>query len=61
MLARPSTSGAGASILGGALAIGIVNPLFRPILFLLTPPLTIVTFGLFALVMNALLLWFATR
>jgi putative membrane protein len=48
------------SILGGALAIGIVNALFRPILFLLTLPLTIVTFGLFALVMNALLLWFAS-
>lgn len=49
-----------ASILGGALAIGIVNALFRPILLLLTLPLTIVTFGFFALVVNALLLWLAS-
>lgn len=48
------------SVLGGALAIGIVNALFRPVLLVLTLPLTVVTLGLFALVVNALLLWFAS-
>lgn len=41
-----------------ALILGLVNALIRPILFLLTLPVTIVTLGLFALVLNALLLWF---
>ena len=48
------------SILGGAFAIGIVNALFRPVLLVLTLPLTVLTLGFFALVVNALLLWFAS-
>jgi len=39
-----------------AAILGIVNAVFRPILFLLTLPLTIMTFGLFIFVLNALLL-----
>lgn len=35
------------------LALGLVNALLRPILVLLTLPITIVTFGLFLLVINA--------
>jgi putative membrane protein len=36
-----------------ALLLGVVNAILRPILFILTLPLTIVTLGLFLLVLNA--------
>ncbi|MCB9818897.1 phage holin family protein [Candidatus Nomurabacteria bacterium] len=42
-----------------ALILGLLNLVIRPVLFVLTLPLTIVTFGLFALVLNALIFWFA--
>lgn len=42
-----------------ALILGLLNLVVRPILFLLTLPLTILTFGLFAFVLNALIFWFA--
>jgi putative membrane protein len=45
-------SGTGTFILA-ALLLGLVNGLVRPIAFLLTLPLTIVTLGLFLLVLNA--------
>ena len=48
--------GWGAAFLG-ALALGLVNALVRPIMILLTLPLTILTFGLFLLVVNAFMLW----
>ena len=41
----------------GALVLGLVNAIVRPIMFLLTLPLTVLTFGLFMLVINALMLW----
>jgi len=41
----------------GALVLGLVNALVRPVMVLLTLPLTILTFGLFLLVINALMLW----
>jgi putative membrane protein len=37
----------------GALAIGLVNALVRPILAVLTFPLTVLTLGLFYLIVNA--------
>ena len=40
-----------------ALVLGLVNTLVKPILVLLTLPVTIVTLGLFLLVLNALLFW----
>jgi putative membrane protein len=40
-----------------ALVFGLVNAVIRPILKLFTFPLFIVTFGLFALVLNGLMLW----
>lgn len=40
-----------------ALLLGIVNALVRPIIVLLTLPLTILTLGLFLLVVNGLSLW----
>ncbi len=43
--------------LGAAILLAIVNAIVRPIFVLLTLPLTILTLGLFLLVINALLLW----
>lgn len=42
-----------------ALILGLLNLVIKPILFILTLPLTIITFGLFALVLNAFIFWFA--
>ncbi len=42
-----------------ALVLGLINALIRPVLILLTLPITIVTLGLFILVINGLLFWFA--
>lgn len=47
-----SIEGTGNFILA-AMLLGIVNALVRPIAFLLTLPLTIVTLGLFLFVLNA--------
>ena len=41
----------------GAIALGIANAFIRPLMIVLTLPLTILTFGLFLLVVNALMLW----
>ena len=43
-----------------ALAIGVINTVVKPILFLLTLPITILTLGIFALALNALLLMLAS-
>lgn len=40
-----------------ALVLGLVNTLIRPILVLLTLPVTVLSLGLFILVINALLFW----
>lgn len=40
-----------------AIVLGIVNTFIKPVLLLLTAPLTILTFGLFAFVVNAIVLW----
>jgi putative membrane protein len=42
-----------ATLLLAAILLGIVNAIVRPIVFILTLPLTIVTLGLFLLVLNA--------
>ncbi len=39
-----------------ALVLGLLNALVRPVLFVLTLPITIVTLGLFLLVLNAIML-----
>ena len=44
-------------LLWAALVLGIVNAFIRPLLWFLTLPLTVLTFGLFALVINAFTLW----
>lgn len=43
-----------AAVLIAALVLGLVNAVVRPIMIILTLPLTIVTLGLFLLVVNAL-------
>jgi len=39
-----------------ALVLGLLNAIVRPVLFVLTFPLTVVTLGLFLLVLNAIML-----
>jgi putative membrane protein len=43
-------------LLGAALLLGIVNAIVRPIAIILTLPLTLLTLGLFLLVVNAAML-----
>jgi putative membrane protein len=40
-----------------AFLLGIVNTILRPILVLLTLPITLLTLGLFLLVINGVMLW----
>lgn len=48
-------AGTGTALIAGAI-LGLVNALVRPVLVILTLPLTLVTFGLFLFVVNALCL-----
>lgn len=52
-----SYDGGALPFLGVALVFGVVNALIRPVAKLLTFPLIILTLGLFALVVNGLMLW----
>ena len=45
-----------ATLVVAAVLLGLVNAFIRPIVFVLTLPLTIVTLGLFLLVVNALMI-----
>ena len=49
------------SALIAALVLGLLNSLLRPILVLLTPPVTLLTLGLFLFVINALMFYFAAH
>lgn len=49
----------GAAMLA-ALVIGLFNMVLRPVLVLLTLPVTVVTLGLFLFVINALMFWSAS-
>ena len=44
-----------------SLVLALVNTIVKPILFVLTLPLTIVTLGLFLLVLNAIMLWLTAK
>ena len=44
------------TLLGAALLLGIVNAVVRPLLVILTLPITLLTLGLFLLVVNAAML-----
>ncbi|MDB5480379.1 MAG: hypothetical protein JWO83_1432 [Caulobacteraceae bacterium] len=48
------------SLLLAGLVLGILNALVRPILALLTLPLTILTLGLFLFVVNGITVWLVT-
>ena len=41
----------------GAMVLGLVNFFVRPVMVILTFPFTVLTLGLFLLVVNALMLW----
>ncbi len=43
-----------------AVILGLLNLFVKPILFILTLPITVITLGLFMLVINASLFWFAS-
>jgi len=49
--------GFGAALIA-AFFLGLVNTLIRPLLLLLTLPVTLITLGLFIFVINGLLFWF---
>jgi putative membrane protein len=49
------------SALGAGLVLGLINAVVRPILLVLTFPITLVTLGLFLLVLNGLCLWLVSR
>ena len=51
-----SADGAGHILVAG-LVLGLINALVRPVLVILTFPLTLLTLGLFLLVLNAFCLW----
>jgi putative membrane protein len=47
------------SAMMAALVLGLLNALLRPLLVLLTLPVTVLTLGLFLFVINALMFYFA--
>jgi len=52
--------GVGALLLA-ALMLGVINAVVRPIIVLLTLPITVLTLGLFLLVVNGFTVWLVTR
>lgn len=44
-----------------ALILGLINTLIRPVLVLLTLPVTVLTLGLFIVVINGLMFWMVSR
>jgi putative membrane protein len=43
-----------------SIVLGLVNAFVRPVLFLLTLPFTLITLGLFIVILNAIVFWLAT-
>lgn len=56
LMSSVTVTNLGAALIA-ALVLGLVNTLIRPVLVLLTLPVTFLTLGLFILVINALLFW----
>lgn len=50
-----------ASLVVSALLLGLANAVVKPLLIVLTLPLTLLTFGLFVLVINALMILLVAR
>jgi putative membrane protein len=59
LLPSIQVSGFGAALVA-ALVLGFINTLVRPVLALLTLPITVLTLGIFYLVLNGLLFWLAS-
>lgn len=55
------STGSPVALLGVALVFGLVNALLGTLIKLFTLPLTVLTLGLFALVINAFLLWLTAQ
>lgn len=49
----------GKAALFGAIGLGLANAFIKPLLLLLTLPITMLTFGLFVIIVNALMLMLA--
>ena len=49
------------SLITSALLLGLANAVIKPLLFVLTLPLTLLTFGVFILVLNALMILLVAR
>jgi putative membrane protein len=47
--------------LGVALVLGLLNAIVRPILIVLTLPITVLTLGLFLFVLNGVMVWWVGR
>ena len=60
LMSSVSVTNLGAALVA-ALVLGLVNTLIRPVLVLLTLPVTVLSLGLFILVINALLFWGVTH
>jgi putative membrane protein len=48
-------------LLLAALVLGLINAVVRPVLLILTLPLTLLTLGLFIFILNAFCLWLTSR
>ncbi len=47
--------------LGAGLVLGLINAIVRPVLIVLTLPVTLITLGLFLFVLNAFCLWLTAQ
>ena len=59
LLPSIQVDGFGSALLA-ALVLGFINTLVRPVLALLTLPITVITLGVFYLVLTGLLFWLAS-
>ena len=59
LLPSIQVAGFGSALLA-ALALGFINTLVRPVLTILTLPISVLTLGIFYLVLNGLLFWLAS-
>ncbi len=60
LMASVSVSHPSAALLA-ALVLGLVNTLIRPVLVLLTLPVTVLSMGLFILVINGFMFWLVAQ
>ncbi len=60
MVPGVTVSGGWTSILLVALVWSVITMVIRPVLTILTLPITLITFGLFSFVLNAVLFWAMT-